>query len=114
MATCRKVALRVVTLFAVISFVIAGVWFFLKWTASQTLQSVNLDPLVTISKKVLADSVVLKQGSASSSTVPKGYLVAYEQNSASFKADAKLFDTWVRAIALTDSVLENGPAGNWV
>jgi len=47
-------------------------------------------------------------------SLAQGYAVAYERNPEGFRADATLFETWSRAMALGSQALESGPAGNWV
>ncbi|HEV2397677.1 MAG TPA: hypothetical protein VGS27_12095 [Candidatus Sulfotelmatobacter sp.] len=79
------------------------------------LRSISVEPFVTIVKKAASDVVVAKQSpSSSQSTLPAGYLLAYEQNREGFNADAKLFDAWLTASQLGTFVLERGPNGNWV
>lgn len=81
---------------------------------SRVLTPMSSQPIEVVMKKVGSDIVVAKQPTSSRTVLPGGYLVAYEQDPAGFKADAKLFDTWLTAVQLANSVLDRGPGGNWV
>jgi len=93
---------------------VAGGWFYLNWGLSRGLRSLDLVPFATIMEKAGSDLVVMKQQGPSQALLPRGYLVAYEQDPEGFKGDAKLFETWVYAMSLSTSVLQSGPSGNWV
>jgi hypothetical protein len=90
-------------------------WFLHSFRAKIT--AAPFEPLETTLKKAASDIVVAKEGQngpLASSSPAHGYIVAYEQNPQGFKADAKLFDTWLTSVQIADSVLEHGPKGNWV
>ncbi len=112
MAIKRKVILWGVCIAALLLLVVAGAQFEL----GRGLRTVSVQPFATILKKVGAGIVVAKRPSPSSVQVapPAGYLIAYENDVEGFKADAKLFDSWMAAIKLSSSVLESGSAGDWV
>jgi len=114
MAVNRKFTLRIATAIGAILLLGTGGWFYLNWSLSKSLRTLNLAPFATIAEKVGSDLVVMKQSRPSQTPIPRGYLVAYEQDPEGFKGDAKLFETWMSAISLSTSVLENGPDGNWV
>ena len=109
-----KFALRItIALGATLLFGTGG-WFYLKWSLSKSLRTLNVAPFTTIMEKAGSDLVVMRQRGPSPPRLPRGYLVAYEQDPEGFKGDAKLFETWVYAMSVSTSVLLNGPDGNWV
>lgn len=110
----RKFALRITTAVAATLLLATGGWFYLKWSLSRSLRTLEVAPFATIMEKAGSDLVVMRQRGSPQPHLPHGYLVAYEQNPEGFKGDAKLFETWLRAMSLNTSVLENGPEGNWV
>jgi len=110
----RKFALRITTAFGVLLLLGVGGWFYLNWSLGRSLRTVDFAPFFTVIEKAGSDLVVMRQLRPSQPHLPRGYLVAYEENPEGFKGDAKLFETWVYAMSLTTSVLQNGPDGNWV
>ena len=80
------------------------------------ISSVDVGRLELTLKKALSDVLVIKRGvdTGHPAMLTQGYAVAYEQNPEGFKADAKLFDTWSRAMALGTQALEAGPRGDYV
>lgn len=109
-----KFALRITIALGAILLLCTGGWFYLKWSLSKSLRTLDVTPFTTIMEKAGSDLVVMRQRGPSQPHLPRGYLVAYEQDPEGFKGDAKLFETWVYAMSLSTSVLLNGPGGNWV
>ena len=109
----RKFALRIATALGATFLLGAGGWFYLNWSLSKSLRTVDFAPLFTAMEKAGSDLVVMRQPRPSQPHLSRGYLVAYEEDPDGFKGDAKLFETWVYAISLSTSVLQNGPDGNW-
>lgn len=114
MAGDHKFAFRIVIAASAFLLLGTGGWFCLNWSLSRGLRSLDLAPFATIMEKAGSDLVVIKQQGPTQAHLFRGYLVAYEQDPEGFKGDAKLFETWVYAMSLSTSVLQNGPAGNWV
>lgn len=114
MAGSRKFAFWIAVALGAILLLGTGGWFYLKWSLDRSLRTLDLAPFATIVEKAGSDLVVMKQAGPSQPHLPRGYLVAYEQDPERFKGDAKLFETWVYAMSLSTSVLQNGPDGNWV
>ena len=110
----RKFALRITTALATALLLCTGGWFYLNWSLSKGLRTLDFVPFITIMEKAGSDLVVMRQRGPSQPHLPRGYLVAYEQDPEGFKGDAKLFETWVYAMSLSTSVLQSGPDGNWV
>lgn len=114
MAVARKLTLRIAIAVGAIFLLATGAGFYLRWSLSKSLRSLDLAPFATVMEKAGSDLVVVRQPSHSQPLLPRGYLVAYEEDPEGFKGDAKLFETWVYAMSLSTSVLQNGPDGNWV
>ncbi len=115
MASRRKIiGLVSISILAVLLVVAVAWWSFAR--NSGIAMTNALQPLGIALKKAGSDIVVAKQASIPSvhAAPPAGYLVAYEHDPEGFKADAKLFDTWISAMKLAASVLEHGPSGDWV
>lgn len=83
---------------------------------ARALRTIPVEPLATIMEKTGSDLVVLKQRGdlPTRETQLPDTLAAYEQNPQAFKADAKLFEAWLKASQLATSILEHGPGGSWV
>lgn len=114
MAKDRKFAVRIAIVIVALLLLGIGGWFYLNWSLSRGLRALDLAPFATIMEKAGSDLVVIERAGPPQPGLFRGYLVAYEQDPKGFKGDAKLFETWLYAMSLTTSVLENGPAGNWV
>jgi hypothetical protein len=116
MSNAKKAILGTAAVLGAIVLVGTVSWFRFSRSFQRDLSPAAIEPFETTLKKAASDFVVIKRrnNSSSKSAPPQGYLVAYEQNRESFKADAKLFDTWLVAVQLATSVLKQGPNGNWV
>lgn len=114
MAGGHKFAFRIAIVAIAFWLLGTGGWFYLNWSLSRSLRSLDLAPFATIMEKAGSDLVVMKRRGPAQSPLPRGYLVAYQQDPEGFRGDARLFETWVHAMSLATSVLENGPSGDWV
>lgn len=114
MAGHRKFAFRIAIVATTFLLLGTGGWFYLNWSLSRSLRSLDPAPFATIMEKAGSDLVVMRQQGPAQAHPPRGYLVAYEQDPEGFKGDSRLFEAWVYAMSLGTSVLQNGPAGDWV
>jgi hypothetical protein len=74
------------------------------------------EPFGIVAKKAASDLVVVKQPGRAGSlpSVADGYMVAYEHSPEAFRADAKLFDTWIKATQLATEIARRDTGQEWL
>jgi hypothetical protein len=74
------------------------------------------EPLGIVAKKAASDLVIVKQPGRAGAlpSAADGYMVAYEHNPEAFRADAKLFDTWIKATQLATEIAKRDTSQEWL